>query len=418
MTTRATDAWRWAVAPLRDRATWAGGAVLVAGAVPALAVLALVATGFVVGTALVPVGVGVPVLVGALVVVRGTAELDRRLLAAALGADADLDVDRAADRSDQDGGWTTRARALVTDARTWRSTAWLSVRSGAGLLAVLGLLLTAVVAVALLAVPFVDGYLAFGSRWESSAGWSSAWTLPVAVVLLLGVAHGVRLLTAAHARLAEVLLGADPAERIAALQTALDRADSRERIARDLHDGLGHALTLVVVQAEAAGTALTADPDAARVRLDAVTAAARQALGDLDRALDALHGAPPTDPVLDDVPDLVRAARAAGLDVTADVAPTGGLDAAVSAAAYRVVQEGLTNALRHNRSRQAVVSVRRDVDGVRVVIRTPGTRSRVFGGGSGRGLDGVRERVTVSGGALVAGPRTDEFVVEAVWPNA
>ena len=423
MTSRATPALRRALAPVRDRTTWAGGALLVAGALPASVVLAVVAALLVVGGALTPVGVGIPVLLGALVVARAAAEADRRLFALALGADADLDVERSplTGPAGAAGGWTARVRALLADRRTWRSTAWLAVRAGAGLLAVLGLLLTAVVAVALLAVPFADGYLAWGARWRSSAGWGSAWTLPVAAVLLLGVAHGVRLLVLAHARLAELLLGPDPDERLAALQRAVDASDARDRVARDLHDGLGHALTLVVVQAEAAATAVDADPAAARAHLAAVATAARTALADLDRALDALHRAPAPDPGLDDVPALVRSARAAGLDVgyAPSVAPSGAVEPAVAAAAYRVVQEGLTNVLRHSRSRTASVTVADDSAGLRVVVRSAAqARPAGLDIGPGRGLAGLRDRVAVTGGRLDVAAQDDAFVLEAVWPRS
>lgn len=421
MTARLIRGLRRTLAPLGDRGAWAVAGLLVAGAAPASAALVLVALGLVVGAALAPVGVGVPVLVGSLLLVRAVAGADRRLLAGVLGPAADLDVDPDVDPRAPRGPWRERATALAADPRTWRSAAWLAVRSAAGLLVALGLLATAVVAVALLAVPFVDGYLAFGAHWRSPSGWASAWTLPVAVVLLVGVAHGFRLLAAAHVRLAELLLGPDPSERLAALHRAVERADSRERLARDLHDGLGHALTLVVVQAQAAATALDGDPDAARTHLQAVTQAARSSLADLDRALDVLHGAAPPERGLGDVPELVRTARAAGLDVVCTAqAPSvaGAVPEAVSAAAYRVVQEGLTNALRHNGSGTAVVSVEGGPDDVRVVVRTPAAaRPRAFPGGSGRGLAGLRERVEGTGGTLVAGPRAGEFVVEAVWPR-
>ena len=411
------------MASLRDGGLWAAGAVLVVGAVPAVVVLAVAVPVLVVGAVTAPVGLGMPLLVMSLGLVRAAADADRRLLAAAAGTRADLDVETV----DPAGGVRERARFLRTDTRTWRSFAWLAVRSGAGLLVLVGLLVTAVVAVALLAVPFVDGYLEFGDDWRSTAGWSSAWTLPVAVALLVGVAHGFRLVTAAHLRLAGILLGPDPDERLSALRRTVERADARERLARDLHDGLGHALTLVVVQAQAAATALDVAPDAARAHLDAVTAAARDALGDLDRALDVLHGgAADQEPGLDDVPDLVRAARAAGLDVVLASSdadgpfPSWGVDAVTSEAAYRVVQEALTNALRHNGKGRCVVSVEHPAHGLRVVVRSAvadrAPRRSVLGG-SGRGLTGLRDRVRATGGTLVAGPRDGEFVVEASWPG-
>lgn len=410
-------------APFRDRRTWAGAAVLLAGAVPAVVTLAVVLATLVLGGLLAPVGVGVVLLLGALLLGRAAAEADRRVLAAAL--DLADQLDRDAVTPGRRAGWAERGRALVADPRTWRSLAWLAVRAGAGLLVLLGLLVAGVVAVALVAVPFLDGYLAFGPTWRSTAGWASAWTLPVAALLLVGVVHGLHALVTAHVRLAVLLLGPDPAERLAALQQAVERSDERARVARELHDGLGHALTLVVVQAEAGATALPHDPQAAGRHLQAVTSAARQALDDLDHALGLLHGTPAArrEYTLDDLPALVRSAREAGIDLhhSGWQAPVPALPAAVGTAAYRVVQEAFTNALRHSGSGPAELDVRDAPDGFTVTVSTPaGRRSMLPLPGpraGGRGLAGLDRRVRETGGTFRAGARGDRFVVEARWPR-
>ena len=201
----------------------------------------------------------------------------------------------------------------------------------------------------------------------------------------------------------------------------------RLEIARDLHDTVASRVAAIGLQAAAAGRVLERDPVAARGALTQVEEAARGANADLRRMLealrspdDALSAAPEAS--LADLPALVDEFHHAGLDVDLTMDPSVSavaLDPAVGQAAYRVVQEALTNAVRH----AAGAHVEADVHVVdsTVLIRVSNSDGRPddAGAGPGFGLRGMRERVTVFGGSLDAGP-TDGggFEVRARLPIA
>jgi signal transduction histidine kinase len=208
-------------------------------------------------------------------------------------------------------------------------------------------------------------------------------------------------------------------------------ADERVRIARDLHDVVAHHLSVIVVQAEAAQEVLASKPDRAGAAMGAVADTARSALGELRRVLGVLRsegGGRAPQPDLDAVDDLVASVRQAGLTVAVrtegEPRAVGGV---VGVAAYRVVQEALTNVLRHAAADRAevalaygdddlVVTVSDDGRGVRSVRTAAADRNDRPGG---HGLAGMRERVTVLGGSLDAGPRADGgFAVRARLPLA
>lgn len=195
----------------------------------------------------------------------------------------------------------------------------------------------------------------------------------------------------------------------------------RRRIARELHDVVSHAVTLVAVQAEAGQATLDTDPAATRRSLAAIADVSREALAELDRMLSLLRedGSPSDDQAgLARVEALVEGARSAGLVVS--VRRTGNcedLPTAVDRCAYRVLQEGLTNAVRHSAGGRATVSIASGPDAVRLQVETNGRRHRSAYGGTGRGLVGLRERVLVLGGDLDAGPTAaGGFSLTAVLP--
>ena len=223
------------------------------------------------------------------------------------------------------------------------------------------------------------------------------------------------LMTALHER----------AERAEAEQELLAReavVTERTRIAREMHDAVGHRVSLMVLQA---GAIEMAAGNRSRVEELArhVQTAGRQALEELRQAVGVLRGgeddgAPlAPQPGLEDVEALVAACRAAGMTVELHTPAPAPVDAVVSRAAYRVVQEALTNAGRHASGAPVRVDVERP-DGelvVRVVNGAGGSRSE--GSGGGFGLVGLAERVRTLGGRLRAEPRLDGgFLVEAVLP--
>ncbi|WP_308114637.1 histidine kinase [Streptomyces sp. ISL-12] len=207
---------------------------------------------------------------------------------------------------------------------------------------------------------------------------------------------------------------------------AAEAAVVRERagIARELHDVVTHHVTAMVVQADAAQYMLDAAPDKVATGLGAISDAGRHALTDLQYLLGVLkaadgppdHGAPAA-PAPGSLADLVAQTRAAGQPV--ELAESGErrpMASAVELAAYRVVQEALTNALKHAPGRPTRVRVAYGAERLEVEVVTEATEAAVpvgsagprpLGRGGGHGLIGLRERVSVCGGELEAGPRPD-----------
>jgi signal transduction histidine kinase len=246
--------------------------------------------------------------------------------------------------------------------------------------------------------------------------WRAPW-MPVAgvlgVLVLLYVVAGAG---AALARLGPVLLGPSPEERVAAAERRAADLAQRNRLARELHDSVGHALSIVTTQAAAATRVLVDNPEFARQALTAIETQARTALEDLDHVLGLLRqgegerqraGGRGSDdavttpqPTLADLDALLADVRATGMDVDAEV--TGALDRVprvVSREAYRIVQECLTNALRHATGAHVDLRVAVMADHLAVDVRNPQTGAWSRSGG-GRGLAGIAERVTVLGGRM------------------
>jgi signal transduction histidine kinase len=206
---------------------------------------------------------------------------------------------------------------------------------------------------------------------------------------------------------------------------AADR--ERTRIARDMHDIVTHAVGLMVVQAEAGPLVVRTAPDQAEAAFEAIAGTGREAIVQLRRIVGALRSgeggadlAP--QPGIDGVPDLVERARRAGLGATLTVAGTARpVPADVDIAAYRIVQESLTNTLRHAGARTVAVRLAWE-DGTLVVeVRDDGRgAARLV---PGHGMIGMRERVSACGGELATGPAPDGrpgspgFLVSASLPT-
>src|SRR4051812_35541985 len=249
----------------------------------------------------------------------------------------------------------------------------------------------------------------------------SRW-LGGAVLVLLPGAVGVYVRTRAQ------LLAAlrERAERAEAEQELLARdavLTERTRIAREMHDAVGHRVSLMVLQAGAIEMAAT-DPERVEQLAGQVQTAGRQALDELRQMVGVLRAGDPEDaplapqPGLDALPRLVDESRQAGLAVELTWLPDGtDVDPAVSRAAYRIVQEALTNAGKHAPGAPVSVVVERPPQQLVVrVVNGPGRASEPAPGG-GYGLVGLAERVRTLGGRLTAEPRLDGgFVVEAVLP--
>lgn len=214
---------------------------------------------------------------------------------------------------------------------------------------------------------------------------------------------------------------AEQAERIAEREVELAARDERSRIAREMHDVVAHGLSVIVVQADGARYAAAKDPDVAVGTLATISATGRESLTEMRRLLGLLRdgdtGVAPQ-PGLDDVRHLVDEARAAGMQVEADL-PESAPDVpdGVGLAAYRIVQESLTNVRKHAGPRASValrVTVGRAVE---VEVRDDGRGAAAASDGRGLGVTGMRERAAVHGGTLEAGPAPGGgFVVSARLP--
>ncbi|PXY19108.1 sensor histidine kinase [Prauserella muralis] len=398
--------------PVVDRSTYRRWTYLILGGALFVPYLLF---GAIVVPSVVPMAAGV----GAAVVIGGAAAL------AVLAATSVLPAVRALE--------TAAVRELlgdpVPDAAGAAADGAARVRSGVlfaahvltgGVLSAVSLVLP-VVFVLSLAVPFTGR---FGVGAEGSTafpqGWASAWLPAASLLAMLALFHAVSAAGALLTRLAVALLGLSPTDRIAALERRTERLAERNRLARELHDSVGHALSVVSLQAGAARRTLRRDPDTAEQALLAIEDSARAALDDLDHVLGLLREQTPERAPraeLTRLPSLVAATREAGMtvecDVRGDLAAVGPV---VSREAYRIVQESLTNALRHAGKVPVTVAVHVSGGELALRVRNPlgaasGARRR---SGGGSGLRGITERAELLGGRVRTGRQGEAWEV-AVW---
>jgi len=282
--------------------------------------------------------------------------------------------------------------------------------------------------------------------------------LPLVVLALFGIAFGTLVRTA---RLRAAALAEAAAARAAEEEhrARVTQADERARVAREMHDVIAHSITVMIALGGGAAAAIDRSPDQARRALDELVDTGRGALGDVRRILGVLHAPDDThaadgpgravtpahpagsaagddassgdvpmapQPGVEDLDRLVDRFRTAGLPVrTAGLAVAGldGLDATVQLAVFRIVQESLTNTLRHAPGTASVdVAVRQLDDAIEVVVTDsgPGDEDRATTApvpGSGRGIAGMTGRVAAFGGTLEAGPHLGGWRVRAVLPQ-
>jgi signal transduction histidine kinase len=201
-------------------------------------------------------------------------------------------------------------------------------------------------------------------------------------------------------------------------------AAERVTIARELHDVVAHAVSVMIVQAGAAEQVLHAEPERARGPIHAVQESGRQALGELRRLLGMLRPDRPgtslvlPHPSLAEVEPLVDTLRETGLSVELHQrgAPSE-LPQGIDQAAFRIVQEALTNVLKHANATVAHVALSYRADAIELEVTDDGRGSRSDTNGAGHGLIGMRERATAYGGEFHAGPgRAGGYVVRARLP--
>ncbi len=209
-------------------------------------------------------------------------------------------------------------------------------------------------------------------------------------------------------------------------QAAIAAATERQRIAREMHDVVAHSLSVIVVQADGGRYAAERDPEAAKRVLETIAASARSALAEMRRLLGLLRAGEGMElmapqPGVDDVPALVANVAATGLPVSLEVVGTSrGVDAGTGLTVYRLVQEGLTNTLKHGGPGAAAdVRLEYGLRDLTVYVCDDGQGPAGWPGrdGTGQGLLGMRERVELHGGTLSVRARaTGGFELKATIP--
>jgi signal transduction histidine kinase len=357
--------------------------------------------------------IGLPLLAASVLGWRVLARFERHLTTRFLG----VAVAEPPDVLAAGGSIYHKTKAVLTDSATWRSLLWLLLRFPLGLFGfVLALLATApVIALVVLPLSMVAAADA-GAEIDLGALGPAFWAMPVIGALLApAAAHVVNGYGVMVGGLARSLLGPTALQRTAALEGRTRVLEERTRLAHELHDSVGHTLTMIVVQAGASRHVFDRDPEFVRHALEHIETGSRQALGELDRILGILRseadgGDRAPTPDLSRLHVLVDDTTAAGLDLTLqvdgsleDIPPT------VSRIAYRIVQEGLTNVVKHAGPATTTVRARRLEDALELeVVNEPGDGNGTpIGEGGGRGLAGIHERVRALGGRFEAAPRPE-----------
>ncbi|MFJ5816880.1 sensor histidine kinase [Streptomyces sp. NPDC093108] len=309
---------------------------------------------------------------------------------------------------------TISAAKATTWADRWRTVLWLETRIVLAVPVWFATVWLPATTVDLVLTSFGNGPSDESLFRGAEPHWWYALLAPLPLVMLLPVVViGGRLTTASAQR----LLCPSQVQRLTALEERTEQLLERNRIARELHDSIGHALTVAVVQAGAARAAH--DPDFTERALAAIEETGRDALDDLERVLRVLResGTPVGQrPTLVEADRLLDSARGSGAKIDADVSgPLEQVPGAISREGYRILQESLTNVLRHSgavpvRVRITVANRRLELE-----VTNPLTGTTVTPGG-GSGLRGIRERASLLGGKAETGPCEGEWRVRASLP--
>lgn len=415
-------------------------------AVPVASVLfTYILTMYLVGIALAIIWIGVAVAAVGQWTLRPIGEFERRSANVFLKTDIDAPPKRdymlrSRGQSLTLGRVGQLANALLQDVQSWRVLAWLSIRV---VVAPIGFTLAVLALVVPVALVFLWGHalgVAFGlvptptpddgvaAAVVDTVTW---WTLLGTPVILFAIpvfAWACRHFASLMALIARWALGPGGDVALAEVTERAEIAETQVRVDQELHDSIGHMITMNIIQAGAGAHVFDADPEFARQALRNIEERGRVAMGELDRIIAAIRGddAEPRAPLptLDDAMMLVEQARAAGLSVettlTADSAP-----AMLSRAAYAIVREGLTNAAKHSPGADIHVHATTLSDALAVSIRNgpaaAGATSfalvRADRRGMGHGVAGIRDRAALLGGASIIGPtKNGGFEVMALLP--
>jgi signal transduction histidine kinase len=265
--------------------------------------------------------------------------------------------------------------------------------------------------------------LAPGAREQNGVWGSFTLGVMVAACWVLGYALRTRrdYLATRRAYVAELKDRAARLEAAEGERAARAVVDERLRIARELHDVIGHSISLIVIQSEAAARSARSNPDAVPVFLSAISAASRQVLAEMRGVLAVLRPDAEAElspqPGLEQVGELVASLRAGGLETRLEAEPMH-LPPGMGLAVYRIVQESLTNVLKHaGAGAKAGVTIIRSRGTVRVSVHDDGAGPSGLSSSAAHGIVGMRERVAAYGGTLRTGARPGGgFEVEASIP--
>ena len=419
-----------------DPRTWATITYLLLGLPLSVLWFTYVVVMYSVGLSLAIVWVGVPILALAHWTMRPIGTVERKSINALLHAGIPPVAALAAPSSDQRVAVTERWRQWIQnmwrDGPSWRTVIWIMARIVLGpvsfLLAVVAVLVpfslvtTLAVAVAHVAgiVPVNGDNQAAIDVVDTVAYWVAVGS-PAIILALPMFAWMVRGLAITHRVFARWALGPGADQLVQAATERAELAEQQIRIDQDLHDSIGHMITMNTIQAGAGAHVFDTDPEFAREALRTIEERGRAAMGELDRIISAIRGDQPETraplPGINDIGRLIEESRTAGMEVSYEAEYPDAPDA-MGRAAFTVVREALTNAARH--APGAAVSVRIALDddalGIEVLNGKSAGRARRPHGGGGRGLSGIRDRVTLLGGKSSAGPEKGGFAVRALLP--
>ena len=404
------------LAPLVDRRTYRNLLYLALGLPLGTFYFTFISTATSLGVSLLIIWVGIPILAATVIAWRALARFERRLTERLLGTPIPSPSSPVVDGMNR---WE-RSRVTLADIHTWRYLAWLLLRFPLGIFGFVLAVVATTVPLSLIVSPvallFPDEWIE--PSWLNSVDWL-VWVVPVfGVGLAAAFAWAVNAFGELNAVWAKALLGPSPRHEQIVLRRRAEVAEERIRLAHELHDSVGHTLTMNVVQAGAGGHAFERDPEFARQALQNIETSGRRALGDLDRILgllredgDGVERAP--QPGLEGIAALVADVGELGVPIELHVTgPTDEVPAVVGRSAYRIVQEALTNVVRHAGRTSTRVAVQHGVGALELEIVNDRPEAGLGHGiapaaGGGRGLAGIRERVGLLGGTVDTGPRPD-----------
>lgn len=400
-------------APWASRQMYADYLYLLLALPLGLAYFVFLVTGISVGAGLVVVWVGVPILFGMMLAWRELGRFERVLQRGLLGAD--IEEPKGSIRGE--GSLWQRTKRMLADSVTWRTLLWLMLRFPAGVAAFVAIVAPISTGLGLIGIG-LGAFFGFDfAEWSNLLAGNEVtiypderFALPFGILLLSIQPHIMRGLAWLHAVVGVALLGPSSATRERALQARTTVLEERTKLAHELHDAVGHTVTLMTVQAGAGRKVFDSDPAFARSSLETIEDSGRRALAELDHILGLLReeegggSVPPAG--LARLPELVREVGDAGLLATlkieGDPRP---LAQALENSAYRIVQEALTNVLKHAAGAPATICV--DYRKAVLVIEVVDTGSEdvsTVGKRTGQGLVGMGERAAVFDADIEAGP--------------